>query len=61
MKVEVLSGPERHRRWSVEEKARIVGETMAAGIQVSEVARRHGVSDLSPNSLIQLRVESVRE
>lgn len=44
MKVEVLSGPERHRRWSVEEKARIVGETMAAGIQVSEVARRHGVS-----------------
>jgi len=44
MKVEVLSGPERHRRWSVEEKARIVGETMTAGTQVSDVARRHGVS-----------------
>ena len=44
MKVEVLSGPERHRRWSVEEKARIVGETMAAGTNVAEIARRHGVS-----------------
>ncbi len=44
MKAEILTGPERRRRWSLEEKARIVSETMAAGTQVSEIARRHGVS-----------------
>ena len=44
MKAEILTGPERRRRWSLEEKARIVSETMAAGTQVSEIARHHGVS-----------------
>jgi transposase len=39
-RVEVLTGPGRRRRWSAEEKARIVAETLAPGARVSEVARR---------------------
>ena len=39
-RVEVLTGPGRRRRWSSEEKARIVAETLVAGARVSEVARR---------------------
>jgi transposase len=39
-RVEVLTGPVRRRRWSAEEKARIVEETLAPGARVSEVARR---------------------
>ena len=39
-RIEVLTGPGRRRRWSSEEKARIVGETLVAGARVSEVARR---------------------
>jgi len=39
-RVEVLTGPVRRRRWSAEEKARIVDETLAPGARVSEVARR---------------------
>src|ERR1700693_2785050 len=41
---EILSGPERRRRWSSEEKAGIVAEVMLAGATVTEVARRHGIS-----------------
>lgn len=44
MKGEVLSGPERRRRWSSEEKSSIVGEVMLPGAKVSEIARRHGIS-----------------
>jgi transposase len=39
-RVELLTGPVRRRRWSAEEKARIVGETLLPGARVSEVARR---------------------
>ncbi len=39
-RVEVLTGPGRRRRWSVEEKARIVAETLVPGARVSAVARR---------------------
>ncbi len=39
-RVEVLTGPGRRRRWSAEEKARIVGETLEPGVQVADVARR---------------------
>jgi transposase len=39
-RVEVLMGSVRRRRWSAEEKARIVEETLAPGARVSEVARR---------------------
>jgi transposase len=39
-RVEILTEPVRRRRWSAEEKARIVEETLAPGARVSEVARR---------------------
>ena len=39
-RVEVLTGPGRRRRWSGDEKARIVAETLLPGASVSEVARR---------------------
>ena len=44
MKPEILEGPERRRRWSDEEKSRIVAETLVPGVQVSDVARRHKMS-----------------
>ena len=40
---EVLVGPERRRRWSVEEKLGILSEAMAPGALVSAVCRRYGV------------------
>ena len=39
-----ILGVERRRRWSKDEKARIVEETLMPGAVVSEVARRHGVA-----------------
>ncbi len=39
-RVEVLTGPDRRRQWSDEEKARILAETQVAGASVSAVARR---------------------
>lgn len=41
---EVLSGPERRRRWGDEEKARLVAEIMVPGAKVTEIARRQGIS-----------------
>ena len=37
-------GVERRRRWSKDEKGRIVEETLTPGAVVSEVARRHDVA-----------------
>ena len=39
-RIEVLTGPGRRRRWSVDQKARIVAETLEPGARVAEVARR---------------------
>ena len=39
----VLSGPERRRRWTSAEKARIVEESLALDASVAEVARRHDI------------------
>jgi transposase len=39
---EVITG-RRRRRWTAEEKARIVAESFEEGANISEVARRHGV------------------
>lgn len=39
-RVEILTGPGRRRKWSAEEKGRIVAETLEPGARVSEVARR---------------------
>ena len=40
---EVITGTGRRRHWSAEVKARIVAESFSPGVQVSEVARRHGI------------------
>ena len=43
-RITVFSGPERRRRWSDEDRARILEEAFAPGACVAEVARRYGVS-----------------
>jgi transposase len=43
-RIEVITGERRRRRWTAEEKARMVAETFEEGANVSEVARRHGVA-----------------
>ena len=40
---EVLPGPERRRRWSVEEKLRILGQCSVPGAMPSQVCREHGI------------------
>ena len=50
--VEVLTGPERRRRWSPDEKLAMVRESCEPGKTVSMVARQHGVN---PNQLFQWR------
>lgn len=42
-RVEVITGRERRRRWSVEQKLRIVAEAEEPGICVRAVAARHDV------------------
>jgi len=41
---EVLAGPERRRRWSVEEKLRILAQSVAPGSSASLTCRMHGIS-----------------
>lgn len=43
-RLEVISGTGRRRRFSDDDKARIIEETLAPGAVVSEVARRHGIT-----------------
>lgn len=43
-RVEVITGGRRRRDWSDEEKARIVAESADPQANISEVARRNGVS-----------------
>lgn len=43
-RVEIISGRERRRRYSADEKVRLVEETTRPGMTVSAVARLHGVS-----------------
>jgi transposase len=42
-RVEVITGVGRRRRWSLEEKARIVAESLDPATTSSAVARRHGL------------------
>ncbi len=49
---EVLAGPERRRRFSRDDKQRIVAESLAPGATVCGIARRHG---LHPNQLFTWR------
>ena len=44
MRVEVLGGVERRRRWSRGEKMRILTESLEPGAKVAEVARRNDVA-----------------
>ena len=44
MRVEVLGGSERRRRWRFEDKARLVAQTFEPGVSVCTVARRHGIA-----------------
>jgi transposase len=41
---EVLTGPERRRRWSLEEKLRILAQSVVPGSSASLVCRLHGIS-----------------
>lgn len=51
MRADIL-GLERRRRWSLDDKARLVAETLAPGACVSEIARRN---DLAPSLLFSWR------
>jgi transposase-like protein len=53
--IELITGAGRRRRWSSEDKGRIIEESLANGVSVSEVARRHG---LSPQQLFAWRREA---
>jgi hypothetical protein len=44
MRVGVLGGFERRQRWSQDDKARIVEETLIPGAKVTDIARRNGVA-----------------
>ena len=43
-RIEVLTGPGRRRKWSDDDKARIIAETAQPGVVVTEVARRWQVT-----------------
>lgn len=40
----ILAGPERRRRWSDEQRERILAEAFQSGARVCDVARRHDVA-----------------
>jgi transposase len=54
-RIELITGTGRRRRWSSDDKVRIVVESFEPGANVSEVARRHG---LSPQQLFAWRREA---
>jgi transposase len=58
MRQEILTGVERRRRWSDEDKLAIVSEVGVDGARVADVARRH---DLSRPQLYQWRRELARK
>ena len=51
-RLEVINGALGRRRWDGDAKARIVAESLAPGVVISEVARRH---DLRPQQLFAWR------
>lgn len=40
----IMAGPERRRRWSDEQRERILAEAFQSGARVCDVARRHDVA-----------------
>jgi transposase len=53
-RVEVITGPERRRRWSEDQKRAIVAESLVPGAVVSDVARR---ADIGAGQLYRWRKE----
>jgi hypothetical protein len=51
-RVEVITGPERRRRWSAEQKRAIVAESLAPGAVVTEIARR---AEICPGQIYRWR------
>src|SRR3979411_22688 len=43
-RMDIRTGVGRRRRWTVQEKGRIVAEALTAGVPVAEIARRHDMS-----------------
>jgi transposase-like protein len=43
--MQIITGRERRRRWSVQDKIRIVGKLAEPGAQVCDVAARHGLCE----------------
>ncbi len=56
--VEVITSVQRRRRWSREEKLRLVAESAQPGRTASEVARAHGIA---PNQLFTWRRQLLAE
>jgi transposase len=54
IRVELLSGPERRRRWTSDQKRSIVAEAFGPGASVCEVARR---MDVVPGQIYRWRHE----
>lgn len=48
MRVEVINGAERRRRWSIAEKRQLLAKTAEPGATVSDVARQHGIHPNQP-------------
>lgn len=44
-RVEIITGRERRRRWTGDEKRALLMEAFAPGATVAQVARRHGVAE----------------
>ncbi len=57
-RIEVIKGAGGRRRWSDEEKARAIEESLAPDAVVSQVARRHGAT---PQQLFTWRREALRK
>jgi transposase len=55
LRFEVIDGAGGRRRWSKDDKARIITETLEPNAVISEVARRHG---LSPQQVFTWRREA---
>ena len=53
-RVEVISSPERRRRWSQDQKRALVAQAFAPGASVSEVARQ---ADVVPGQIYRWRHE----
>jgi transposase len=57
-RIEVITGAGGRRRWTGDDKARILAETLEPGAVVSAIARRHG---LTPRQLFAWRREARKQ